>query len=316
MYSYYSPVIPTTVNTSYGVSGNPTYVGEPVNLVVTSDLGRRTYGFTNGSLAWTRDFPTSWPRGVDMCEGLVFYAEGNRLFGVNPKNDFNHVQLTVSDNIISFRFTKAGSKIFLTVCYSRAGAGSIEVFEYKNGQITPHWVNPIPASNSRNAYVRDNKLYVADTFGHQVYVVDMYTGAKITWTNVYYPNMIDAISNEVVMICAEHENRVFNWNYVTGSRTMVYSAPVALYSNMANGSAFIMANEASTGAPTPPAPPMSLCSVAYSGEETLYSPNSARMFDDLLVIADTDNHRVIGIRAGSIVFTITGFNNPVGAVIF
>jgi len=38
------------------------------------------------------------------------------------------------------------------------------------------------------------------------------------------------------------------------------------------------------------------------------------MTDHGLLVADTDNHRVILVRSGQVVASITGFNNPTTAV--
>lgn len=329
MTGYFAPSVGQTVNTSIGVASDPEYSGDPRCIAVVSDWGQRLDVFLHGCFAWSRSHTDTWLRGLDFFRGLIYYSIEDYVLIRDPLTGFSIAQFQLSKivgsqrkPINSIRFSEVGGNVYLTVCYDFSGVGSVVVYRYSGGRLLPHYENPQFASAPRGAYF-DGNLVVADTFGvagdglGSVYVVNIATGARITWTNVYYPNTVVPASGGRVLICAEHENRAYEWDPSTGSRVMRMCAPHPLFSTPANTSTMIRAGQSGTAGAAPPVPPKSVCAVEHAGEWTLYSPNSAGYGSSEyeMVISDTDNNRVLIVRDGEIRTLITGFNNPVNAVL-
>lgn len=318
MTSYYSPTVPGTVNITYGPPAqSPVYTGEQHNIAVACDLGREMYAFKAGSIAWQKSMPSSWPRALDVFEGLMLYADGQNLVVCNPATGFVHQSYNLGAVINAVKVIRYGTTTYVSVCFDTTGAGSVKLYTWSNMALTLAFTNPHSASNPRGAYYYAGWMFIADTFGHRVYAVDVASGGMRNSTDVYYPNSIEPIASDKVLVCAEHENRVFEWDYYpTDVRTMLMSAPVVPYNDISKTKADIVSLESGTGVSPGYTPPKSACAKEYAGAMTLYSPNSARITSQGLLIADTDNHRVILVRNGAVVTEITGFNNPVTAVIF
>lgn len=312
--SYYSPSLPGTVNQVIGSAGTPTMDGELHDIAVACDLGRTIHVFRGGAVAWQRDFPSSWPRALDVFEGLMFYGAGPSLVVCNPLTGFVHRTYAMPAIVNAIKVTSYAGVTYLTVCFDINGANSVRVYRWQDFALSQVFVNSHVAKNPRGAYCYAGWVFISDTFGHRVYAVDMASGAMRNSTPVYYPNTVEPISSDRVRICAEHENRVFVWDYYpTDTREMELSAPVLPYSDIAVTRDQIIAQEWRT-ATGDYSPQKSACAMEYAGELTLYSPNSATMTDHGLLVADTDNHRVILVRSGQVVASITGFNNPTTAV--
>lgn len=312
--SYYAPSVPITANQVIGSVGTPAMFGETHNIAVACDLGRTIHAFRGGAVAWQRDFPGSWPRALDVFEGLMFYGDGMNIVVCNPQTGFVHRTYAMPAIVNAIKVTNYGGVTYLTVCYDINGANSVRVYRWQDFALSQVFSNSHVAKNPRGAYCYAGWVFIADTFGHRVYAVDMASGAMRNSTPVYYPNTIEPVASDKVRICAEHENRVFVWDYYpTDSREMEMCAPVLPYSDITATRDQIIASESGTAAPGY-TPPKSACAVEYAGDITLYSPNSATMTPHGLLIADTDNHRVILVRDGQIVMRATGFNNPVAAV--
>ncbi len=316
MTSYYAPTIPLTVNITYGTTGVPVYSGEQHDIAVASDHGRSLHVFRNGVVAWSRTMPNSWPRALDVFEGLMFYGDGALIVVCNPLTGFVHRTYSMPAIVNAIKVVRYGGSVQITVCFDSNGPHSVRVYSWQDFNLTQVFSNSHIARNPRGAYTFAGWLFVADTFGHRVYAVDLASGAMRNSTPVYYPNTIEPITSDRVRICAEHENRVFVWDYwPTDTREMELCAPVLPYSDITATRDQIIAAESGTSAPGYN-PPKSACAQEYAGDLTLYSPNSATMTPYGLLVADTDNHRVILVRGGSIVAQIAGFNNPTNAVLF
>lgn len=326
--SYYPPAGPNTVGTAIGQpAALPIFSGEPFSFALAEDWGRRVAVYQNGVRLWYRDYLDSWPRGLDSYGGLLFVANGTWITAYNPLtstpvNSWNLATAVLGGAIApitAIKLTPHPSGAYVAVCFADKGAGTVKTYKFDASSyaLTFHWSNPHDANNPRGACVADGLLYVADTFGFQVYAVD-FSGAKQQWVDVFYPNSIEPAGPNRVRIAAEHENRILLWDRMSGPSgpiTVEFSAPVPLFSDPENRCADIMLHQASTASTDPTyTPRKSLCAREYAGIHTLYSPNSAFKVGDALLITDTDNHRVIRVRDGEVVSEGLGFNNPVTAV--
>lgn len=318
MTSYYSPSVPGTVNITYGAPATPpVYWGENHNMIVACDLARTIYAFCDGAIVWQKAFPNSWPRGLAMFEGILFFADGATLVLANPKTGHEHARYPMGAQISGISVIKQTSgEVFVTLAFEGSGSGKVRVYRLSNLQLSQISSCSHSVNNPRSAYACFGWVFVADTFGHRVFAYDLASGAMRNSTPVYYPNMVEPVAADRVRICAEHENRIFVWDYhPSDTREMEMCAPVLPYCDITATRDQIITGESGTAAPGY-TPPKSACAAEYAGDLTLYSPNSATMTPHGLLIADTDNHRVILVRGGQIVAKIEGFNNPTNAVLF
>lgn len=316
-YAYYSPGVGTVPNPNpLGMPSGPVVcTGEAISAVVACDLGRAVVGVIDGVEAWRRSYPSSWPRGIEIFEGLLFVAEGTSIHVMNPKTGFVHRTMTVPNApapINGLSITRDGNQVYLVACFDAVGAGTVRAYNLSGLSLTEVFVNPHSAAHPRHAQYKAGWVFVCDTFGHRVYAVTM-AGAMRDSVEIYFPNHIDMQASNWGLIAAEHENRVVRWQYYpTVSFTLEVAAPVAPFNDAAKRKTDIIAAEASTFDPASAfSPPKSLCAQEAQGDNTLYSPNSARMYGSDVLVSDTDNHAVKLFRGGVVVSKITGFNNPV-----
>ncbi|WP_417423634.1 PQQ-binding-like beta-propeller repeat protein [Hoeflea sp.] len=325
-YSYYSPGSGTVPNPQpLGMPPGPAVcAGEPINVVVACDLGRAIVGIVDGQEAWRVNYPNHWPRAIEIFEGLLYVGIGGRIYAFNPKTGFMHREIVIPNppaNIVGLRITRwNGSEPHVACTFDLNGAGSVAVYTLSEMTLTTVFVNPQIAIHPRCAEWLGGWVFVCDTFRHLFYAVDVASGGA--WrvsTEIYYPNYVQMISVEEALITEEHSNRIVRWKYTDPESFIVEcAAPVAPYGDPSKRVADIMAAENGTLYPDSAfTPKKSLCSDEAQGAKlTLYSPNSARLYGDDLLISNTDNHHVIVVRDGVVVTEITGFNNPVTAVLF
>lgn len=288
-------------------------------MVVACDLSKRVYGFVDGQVAWQWD-DSLWSRALALFEGLVFIGTGTSIIAANPRTGYFHRVMTVPNapsDIVGLSITEFDGDIWVVCCFDGGGPGTVRGYRMQHLDLTEIFVNPIPAQYPRHAEMAGGWIFVCETFGHRVYTVTTY-GSERESTDVYYPNYVQTLNGGAqALITAEHENRIIRWDYTaTPETSLEMAAPVAPFNDPLKTKDDIIAEDAGTSDPNSPYDPKkSLCAKESAGSVTLYSPNSARLYGDDLLISDTDNHRVIIHRNGQIVTEVTGFNNPVTAVL-
>ncbi|MFZ4541833.1 MAG: hypothetical protein ACOYNL_08520 [Rickettsiales bacterium] len=324
--SYYSPVLKTTVGITFVAPQNdPIWRGASDNLIVATDLGRRIYAFKHGKLIWVRDYPDSWPRAMDIFEGKLYIADGSHIEVRDPRSGDLHHRFEIKEAtapITSIRLDRTTEGVRMVVAYDSSmyeeqAESNVRVYRIHGQHYEEIYATPRITNHTRDAYIDGDNLVVSATYDNLVYGVDMKTNRTVFSRSVYFPNSIQAQANGSVLICAEHENRVFLWNPVTNVSELLFSAPHYPYNDIKTTRETIIKTQGKTSdSHSPYHPRKSIVAKEYSGTMTLYSPNSAYIYDEDLVISDSDNHRVIVVRDGKIITEITGFNNPVNTIRF
>lgn len=321
-YCYYSPGVGTvpSPNTLGMPSGLIAMSGEPRDMVIACDLGRAVVGIVGGVEAWRRAYPSTWPRAIDVFEGLLFVGVGTNVEVINPVTGFVHAVMSIPSApapISGLTLSREASDTWLAAAFDMNGYGSVRAYTLANMALTEGFRSTTHSMiHPRSAAVAGGFIYAADTFGHRVVEIEISSGTMTDFTNVFYPNHVQVVGGQVV-IAAEHENRVFSRGFnPSGPRTMLMTAPVAPFNDITKTKTDIIAVEASTfDAASTFTPPKSLCAIEAAGTDTLYSPNSARLYGSDLLVADTDNHRTVVVRSGAVVTEVTNLNNPVTAVL-
>lgn len=311
--SYYNP-IHGTCNVTIGSTSSPIVSEMRKCIAVACDLGRKVYCINEGKVVWEKDFPESWPRAMTLFDGILYVADGRYILGLSPETGFCHFKNELGNVINSLNFKVEAGKVLLTVCYDKSGSESVELFEVVEGGFTSVFKNPHKAIHPRSAYYTNAWLFVSDTFGHEVYSVDIRDASKTASLPVYYPNSVKMLSNEEVLICAEHENRIIKWDYTTNE--IVNLAGCNLYPFNTSNVLYpeILELEKHTEADDSFQPHKSIASIENAGINSLYSPNSAEITPEGILVCDTDNHRVVLIKDNIVVESCSGFNNPVNSV--
>ncbi|NMG04782.1 hypothetical protein [Azoarcus taiwanensis] len=336
---YYSPTVRSTVNWNE-VDFDPAdvrYFGRKTSMIVASDMSRSLIGIMDGRVEWTRTFPETWPRALDIYKGLAYVGNRYSILILQPFTgetvaELNIPNLPERSAINSVRLSALGTRTILTLGLDLLDIESLpprpsilvfDIVESEPGEKTLSLVVSFyEFSSPRDAVVIDGKLYVADTFGHKVIKIDLNseTHTRQTIGNFYFPNTIDFMTigkGLQAIISAEHENRIVQLDLRTGKITIPLSCPLDLFRNPESSKDDIVANEIlmTTSNEVKPAS-MSLCATRYSGLNTLYSPNSARLLNEKLVISDTDNHMVKVFHKNRLQTIVTGIPNPVNSVLF
>lgn len=281
--SYYSPG-KGTLNLHYGCfPGNARIIGEPLTgkLYVASDVGRTLLAITN-----------------DKTEVLF---RGNAV--TDLKEAYGQLLAIIPH---SFLIVGTDDKITPVAQPGMQRCGSQDLFCTATSVVLTSGTE-VAATNPRAALLDNNTLYVADTYGHKVTVWDATTGILQATHEVYYPNSLQLVGNSLI-IASEHANQIQALDLTTGNRTRLYGCDLDVFNDPNASVADIRAAEASGQLRLPNG--HSVC------QSVLYSPNMGTLLPsgDLL-IADTDNHRVLIVRPdGSIRTEVQNLNNPIKAV--
>ncbi|WP_428086390.1 hypothetical protein [Candidatus Thioglobus sp.] len=322
-YSYYSPG-KGTVNMEKGkdIRKPISLIGKdlPDNLLVITDMGRSVVvvGKEGKVLYEKLNIKVGRSFAIDFKKALIPVKNVAKMFRLDSftfadeadEIEFNH---TKSIGFIS----KHGDQI---VAGDYVKDGTIRVFkENKNKELIEVFKDPIRSFYSRHAITNGSDiLFVADTFGQRVYGVDMKSNKKIFEIPSYFPNQIDLIDQDTILITEEHMNRVVSYNFKLNIFKVVASCPIQFYKNSVVTDLKTAEEKAPQFVAEKPIDyPKSLCASSEAGIKTLYSPNGARAYGkDKLLVADTDNHRIVIFEKGEVVTVIDGFNNPSDAAFF
>jgi len=307
-FSYYNPIDGTKKITS----GVPpprylTLIGKSLEkpIIVYSDLGRNVVSITkNGKLNWLKLSKSH--RGIAYSNGSLYYPHRNKIIvldsltgeKINELGGFNHTinSLNIVDD-------------FLILTFSTAATQSVVLYKLENNgkTIKLAYENPHKASYSRYADLKDNILFIADTFGHRVYGVNIDNDKIIFEKKVYFPNDVKVTPEGTLLIAEEHANRITQYDYKNNDYKVVFSCPDSIYSDPS-----LKIEEIIRLSKQKIKNDKSICAEETAGLQTLYSPNGVTYFDkDSFWVADTDNHRVVFIQGGRIISAVYGFNNPV-----
>lgn len=162
----------------------------------------------------------------------------------------------------------------------------------------------MPAKYPRDATRANGLVYVADTFGHRVAVFSS-KGRLVDSFEVFFPNSVQVVGRKLI-VAAEHQNQILEIDLDTRERRILFGCDLDVYADPNLTVEQVRAFESSGAAWR--ADRRGIC------EGRLYSPNHATLYDDgTLLIADTDNHRVLVVRDGEIKTEIRNLNNPTRA---
>lgn len=324
--SYFSPGN-GTVNFDYE-PGLPVVTGEQRNMVVVCADPKTVWGIVDGAVAWHRT-EVQHVRGAMTFEGMVLYGCGKQIKAVNPATGFVWRTWTFQKHVTALWAGHLTNGPTLAVGYETLGgpdpqvyANHVELFQIAGDDLQSIHLVAEPINNARGLYVQDGRVVIAETFGRRVVVTKVSTGylEKSTW--VTYPNDVRPLPDGRVLVTSEHGNRIFKWDPVTDARELVLGAPVAPFNDITTTRDEIEAAISDTAAVAPgyspvyDPPKQNVAQEYHPGAISLYAPNCA-LLDDAghLIVADTDNSRVIAVRDGTIV-TEVRLNNPVNVALF
>jgi len=264
------------------------------DLIVASDIGTNVSRYSsNGKLLWRATTYPNTVRAIDISENSVIAYAGDEMLKIDL--DTGKILNTKKTGQLFLFNKKIGSYTLRGL--DDSGRGVIYINDKKL---------PYKTKWARDAIINHKKLYVADTFGYRVAVFDLKSLKFLYKKDFYYPNDLVLIKNRVKVV-EEHGNRIIDvdsgniefscplWAYMQNKISIEKIEPEVVKLNSAEG--------------------IGRCAREYMGENTLYSPNGAVYFEDELIIADTDNHRIIAIQEGKVVSEILNINNPVRIIL-
>lgn len=290
--SFYSPRVGTS-NIVYGANHlSRVFWGDAFasDIIVASDVGTNISRYSKwGELSWQVITYPRTVRAVDIEGGdVVAYAGNDRMVIDIANGQIKHVESGHELYLFNKRY-----KSFQLSGLNEAGVGMVSV----NGRRLPY-----ETSWARDAIVERGKLYVSDTFGHRVVIFNSKTLRLIGRRHFYFPNDL-FVRNGRVMVVEEHGNRIVDVE--TGR--VEFSCPLWVYTQTQKPIQDVEAMAVKYNGPEG----VGRCAREFMGQNTLYSANGAVAAGDTIIIADTDNHRVIGVRGGVVVTELLNVNNPV-----
>ncbi|TGX53169.1 hypothetical protein E5A73_09880 [Sphingomonas gei] len=303
-YSYYT--FGGTVAFDYTAFEAPKLIGDSLksDLLVLSQ-GSKTLSRidSKGDVAWT--YPTGG-RFVFADENFIFVSDLTDLTIVHLLDGAGKLVKDLKfDMDINYVATSGDS---LIVVYNTIAP--VDVYGWdKNTGLGSLKFSSLSVSYARSASLLNDNLAIADTFGDRTVVQSVRDGKIIMNRSTYYANDVEW-RGDFVYVVEEHHDRVIAINILTGKSFVVLAPPIIGYwdANITLGSApRYTCNSGSSlrlGA-----------SDTCSGMMTLYAPNGIKLLKDGMWLADTDNSRVIFVKDGEVVSTLSGFNNPVKVAI-
>lgn len=285
------------------------------DIIVLSDLsGRINYINKDGSSKWNVKIV-----GTRLTDIRLVDSE---TFSFASRGEIKLAKISTGEIIKSFNplgskvirnYAKVENDIFITVT-SGTDQSNVALVDGSNNVI---WQDTKNSKYPRSADFRNGLVAVANTFGHTVYIQDL-NDNLIVELEEYYPNEVQFISDNEILVTGEHRNRVFTYNISTRVKTFLYACREGDYSNFNLSQDDFLDIERSGVFKHEPSKEISkgICADDYVSGETLYSPNGAKIESTgELIIADTDNHRVLIIKNGVLEAEITNFDNPVGVIV-
>lgn len=301
-YSYYSPR-QGTHNIAYSEFQPPTMHGQsfPSSFLVQVQYANTlAYISRDGAVKWT--YPSA---------GHFVTADETNIF-VNGLPDNRYV-----DVLSHAGHLKYSMRFHLPVNYLRTeGNRLIVVYDAEAPVDIFSWdpvagpgalqFSSVSVQYARSARLQGNKLAIADTFGFRVLIQDVETSAVEGSYPAWFPNDV-AWRGNFVYVVEEHNDRIIAIHSLTGKLYVVMAPPTAWrwMPELALGTEPLEY----CGSDIPY--PRSLSSDMCSGMSTLYAPNGFALRKDGMLVADTDNARVVYIKDGQVVSALVGLNNPV-----
>ncbi|QAU35571.1 Ig-like domain-containing protein [Janthinobacterium sp. 17J80-10] len=304
-YSYYSPR-QGTINVAYADFVTPAMHGQ---LFPTSFLVQVQYANTlahisrEGAVKWTYPsaghFVTADESNI-FINGLqdnrrvdVLSHAGNLKFSMAFDLPVNYLR-TEGNRLIVVYDTEAPVDIFSWD--SDMGRGALQF-------------SSVVVQYGRSARLQGNQLAIADTFGLRVIIQNVETATVEGSYPAWFPNDI-AWRGDFIYVVEEHNDRIIAINALSGRQYVVMAPPTAWrwIPDLALGTEPL--EYCGNDIPYP----RSLSSDMCSGMSTLYAPNGLALRKDGMLVADTDNSRVVYIKNGQVVSALVGLNNPVQVV--
>ncbi|WP_435635831.1 hypothetical protein ACSC9U_12335 [Pseudomonas solani] len=290
--SFYSPGAGTQ-NIVYNANHlSRVFWGGPfaADIVVASDIGTNISRYSKwGELTWQVVTYPKTVRAIDIEAGdVIAYADKDRMVIDIATGQVKRVESGQELYLFNKKY-----KGFLLSGLNDAGIGMVSV----NGRRLPY-----KTQWARDAIVEKGRLYVSDTFGYRVAIFNLKTLRLIGQRRFYFPNDL-FVKNGRVMVVEEHGNRIVDVE--TGR--VEFSCPLWIYTQTQKPIQDVEVMAVKYNGPES----VSRCAREFMGQNTLYSPNGAVSTRDTMIIADTDNHRVIGVRGGGVVTELLNVNNPV-----
>lgn len=274
----------------------PTLWGAPfeTDMIVASDIGTNITRYRNdGQIVWRVITYPATVRAINLHKGNVVAHAGTDKLTI----DITTGQIIKTEaNQPLYLFNKVSSGVRVSGL-DDSGKGTISVNQKKL---------PYKTQWARDALVLKGKLYVSDTFGQRVAIFDLKTLKLISEKKFYYPNDLFLIKGRV-MVVEEHGNRIMD----VESNTVFFSCPLWAYTQTKKTIQDIEPQTVKYNSDEK----VGRCAREYMGRNTLYSANGAARANKSLIVADTDNHRLIAIKDGEVVSELLNVNNPVRVIL-
>lgn len=290
--SFFEPGVGTH-NIVYQANGLPVIssgVDFPGDIIVSSDVGTNISRYSaDGRLEWRIVTYPDTVREITISEGILIAFAGERRLYIDP--DSGDVIDSVGTGS-AFLFNRMQDGVHISGLNAQ-GDGAVSI----NGEPLQ-----VETRYARSALINDGNIYIADTFNHRVVVIDLESLHMVDSRRFYYPNDL-YISQGDVKVVEEHANRIVDFY----SGEIEFSCPIWAYMqtdiDVQSIEKDVVKYNSYDG--------VGRCAREFMGVNTLYSPNGAVYHDGHLIVADTDNHRVVSIFEGEVVSELININNPV-----
>lgn len=310
-FSYFSPSV-GTLNVGLSTSRTPKLVDGPFpnDIIAVMQFSGEVVRYNKmGQVVWRHE--NGYGRFVSRGDNLIF-TNSSRVGWYDILNyDGEIVSSFYSNRDINF-IEQVGNKIAFV--YNEISA-PVEVYEWDEDRLVVGNIkfSSTPINYSRSAKFYKNILILADTFGHKLIYQNMSNGVVEFEINMLYPNDI-SVYNDYLYVVEEHFDRVRVFDLLSNDSFIAMAPPASKlwnsdiwYGNIDPIDLYGADCQVIDGEMIQY---RSYASIFCSGRNTLYAPNGIEVNADGMLIADTDNARIVWFGSGGSITELAGLNNP------
>lgn len=300
-YSYFTPA--GTLAVSLLSLSPPVKTGQDLlgDIVASLQFSNAVVRFNRrGEIVW--QLSNNYGRFISVFEDKIFLNGDNLSVSVHNK-DGDYVGAIELSRDVNYVHATSDKIAFV---YNEPDA-SVEVYSWSPAslQLGQILFQSNPASYARSALLVGDVLCIADTFGHKTFCQSIVNGEKILEVQSYYPNDVK-IHRNYLYVVEEHLNRIKAINMMSGAQYISMAAPgVNSFNPNVNDPLSIYDGDCYVGDQI-----RQYASDFCSGKNTLYAPNGLDIKFGGILVADTDNARIIFANEDGVQTVLSGLNNP------
>jgi len=274
-------------------------------IIVVSDFGGAVERIDEyGKVKWRRMFNN--PRGISRDQSTLMVGDQDKLYILSLET--GEVIKSYSFPFIISKARVYEGKIWILTNDLKS---SVQLFSERNGRLIMEKKYEDVGKYARDFEIDSKFIYIAGTYNHKISQYSKTTGLLINDFDSFYPNSVQIIGGQSVLVSEEHMNSIAKFDFLKMERLVMHSC--------ATGSGITDLNDLRLKANKPiDEKGESPCRINKEdfNDKNIFSPNDAISVTGGVLVADTDNHRIVYFeKVNEKIKFMYGFNSPVSVVV-